>query len=386
MERRASKVFDHFLPPPPKVIDSLSRSCFRAEFQEKNKVVRPPKGAKYKLPQACKALSFIHDFDDPPLREGIVDAGTTHVKVLPACGYGFPIQRRVSERQLGDWGAALVLVDALMDHHRADFVKGGTVLELGCGLGVPGLVCASMGANVILTDRNDKEDRHHKLLDLLQWNVTCNFMGPPIRPPGIGTGRAGLVDLTWSEQAARDLVEEYGYFDFVISSDCVYQPAYGNSWEDLAACFDVLCGPGTRCYVSFQRRPHDNVEGFLDAVHNKYRFLTSKKTTLYTVPAGPATIEIYTLRRLSEPEQFHIDVQSSAMVGPGPVIGTGEDNVIEAWRGPMPTKFYDAGTKCAQSKKRTTTNQIIEKVAKLEADTFKVVENAAEAPKASRAL
>jgi len=181
----------------------------------------------------------------------------------------------------------------------------------------------------------DKDDRHHNLLKLLEENISFNFMGPSNRPPGVGTGRVGVVEFKWDEDAAREMVKKWGYFDFLICADCVYQPVYGKSWQDLAACFNILCGPSTDCYISVHRRTEDNVEAFLDLLVNEYRFMLSKKSTQYSVPAGTATIEIYTLRRVSETsERFLIDVHSSATQIPS-------EDVIQAWRGPMPTRWID---------------------------------------------
>lgn len=311
----------------------MTRSCFRSQFTDFVVKERPPKGAQHKLPSACKSLVFKHDF--APVSKGISDAGYTKIRVLPACDFEFTIRRRTSERELGDWGCSLALIDLLMSRYRADFTKGLRVLELGCGLGIPGLVLASLGADVVLTDRNDKDDRHHNVLELLEENISYNFMGPCNRPPGIGSGRAGVLEFNWGEEAAREFVAEHGEFDFVICADCVYQPVYGKSWEELAASLDVLCGPSTECFVALQRRSEDNISGFLALLSDKYKFLTRHQATQYKVQKQePATIEIHTLRRVHDREQFHIDVQSSATQA--------EDNdVVQAWRGPLPTRWYD---------------------------------------------
>lgn len=328
-ERRQSKIAIVSKRP---LIDSLSRSCFRQQFQGKEREQGPPKGAKYKLPDGCQSLVLKHEFS--ALSKGIADAGTTHIRVLPACDFEFEIRRQVSERELGDWGASLNLVDTLMARHRSDFAAGARVLELGSGLGIPGLVCASVGAEVVLTDRADKDDKFHNVLELLDENIKKNFMGPSTRPPGVATGRAGMAEFVWSETAAKDFVAEHGYFDFVICADCVYQPVYGKSWDELAACLDILCGPSTEVIVALHRRTEDNAEAFLGLLTNKYKFLTRKQSMQFTVPVGTANIEIHTLRRVKEVEQFHIDVQSSA-------TKQAENDVVQQWRGPLPTRWYD---------------------------------------------
>merc|ERR1719197_802646 len=116
------------------------------------------------------------------------------------------------------------LCDALLTAHRSDLAKGTRVLELGCGLGLPGMVCAIVGADVVLTDREEQSDPAVNSLELLERNIIKNFYGPANKPPGVGTGRVGLRPFTWDVEAAKALLEEQGEFDFVICSDCVYQP------------------------------------------------------------------------------------------------------------------------------------------------------------------
>ena len=52
------------------------------------------------------------------------------------------------------WRAAAVLVDRAFLGADAVQIKGRTCIELGCGLGVPGMACARLGArNVALTEQ-----------------------------------------------------------------------------------------------------------------------------------------------------------------------------------------------------------------------------------------
>lgn len=52
-----------------------------------------------------------------------------------------------------DWGPALLLVDEVVNAHRDALLLGGRVVELGCGTGLPSLVCALLGGNVLATDQ-----------------------------------------------------------------------------------------------------------------------------------------------------------------------------------------------------------------------------------------
>lgn len=53
------------------------------------------------------------------------------------------------------WSSGELMANYIIDH-RALF-KNKTILELGCGPGLPGIVAAKIGARVILTDKGTPE-------------------------------------------------------------------------------------------------------------------------------------------------------------------------------------------------------------------------------------
>ena len=56
-------------------------------------------------------------------------------------------------QQMRVWDCALVLAKFLDIHFEKGFFRGKSVLEVGCGLGVPGMAASVLGATVLLTDR-----------------------------------------------------------------------------------------------------------------------------------------------------------------------------------------------------------------------------------------
>ena len=90
------------------------------------------------------------------------------------------------------WPAATALAEALPD------VRGLRVVELGCGLGLPALVAAARGAEVVATDW--AEDA----IELLRWNAERNGLGL----------RAEMRD--W-----REAWEER--FDLAVAADVLYE-------------------------------------------------------------------------------------------------------------------------------------------------------------------
>ena len=99
------------------------------------------------------------------------------------------------------WPASVCVARLLA---RLGSLRGKTVLDLGCGLGVPGIAAASAGATVTFADREADA------LAFARWNATrAATDAPPI---------ARLFD--WS----REVVE--GSFDALVLADVSYRPVH----------------------------------------------------------------------------------------------------------------------------------------------------------------
>ena len=169
------------------------------------------------------------------------------------------------------WSAALVLCDAL--RAMATSTRGRliskeqaaqlppipgisgrpfsdvTVLELGSGVGMPGIVSTLLGAKcVVLTEQPPLDD-------LLRKNVGEN----------ISSAAANVACLDWNcgdkstmEPILRDLKP-----DIILISDCVYEPLYGDSYIALADTIARFSTPNhTIVLNSLERRNEDGVAEF----------------------------------------------------------------------------------------------------------------------------
>ncbi len=95
------------------------------------------------------------------------------------------------------WPSAIALAHEIAD--RPDEFRGRKVLELGAGTGLPGIVAAANGANVVQTDRDELS------LSVCRRNVGRNG-SPPIEHR--------LADwATWTDQSS---------YDWIIGSDILY--------------------------------------------------------------------------------------------------------------------------------------------------------------------
>jgi hypothetical protein len=143
-----------------------------------------------------------------------------------------------------------------------------SVLELGCGLGVPGMILHLLGCHVVLTDQLD-------ILSQLEKNVAFNFGhvddDNKNNNDGRQKSRIQAMPLSWSRdntnQLLIDLGREITGFDIVVNCDCVYEPLYGQSWHLLNETIDELLRVNPKCLVlsSMERRgAADGIDKFLD--------------------------------------------------------------------------------------------------------------------------
>ncbi|XP_064420778.1 protein-lysine methyltransferase METTL21D isoform X2 [Latimeria chalumnae] len=147
----------------------------------------------------------------------------------------------INQFSIGDvgcvvWDAALVLCKYLETKQfnrkrRHAFLKK-SVIELGSGTGVVGLMAATLGANVTLTDLPD-------LQDLLKINITEN--------KHLITGSVQAKVLKWGENMSEFLPAP----DYVLMADCIY---YEESLIPLVKTLKDLTGPETCIICCYEQR------------------------------------------------------------------------------------------------------------------------------------
>lgn len=175
------------------------------------------------------------------------------------------------------WRAAIRLVDVALLGGVVPLGPQVTCLELGCGLGVPGMVAALRGCRVVLTEQES-------LVGLLERNVAANF----------DSNIPACRELDWSREAARGIVAELGRtVDLVLCCDCVYVPLYGESFRLLAEAIDVLAGPESHVVLAVERR---FVRGGTDGVDDFLHLLEAAGFEAARLPSQPP-VEILHLRR-----------------------------------------------------------------------------------------
>lgn len=137
------------------------------------------------------------------------------------------------------WDAAIVLSKYLETRQfynvesDASTWSGKNIIELGAGTGVVGLVAASLGANVTVTDLED-------LQPLLQLNIRKN-------QELIRTSSITAKVLKWGENVEDFLPHPH----YILMADCIY---YEQSVEPLVETLKLLAGPETCIICCYEQR------------------------------------------------------------------------------------------------------------------------------------
>ncbi|HEV2146017.1 MAG TPA: methyltransferase domain-containing protein [Longimicrobiaceae bacterium] len=120
------------------------------------------------------------------------------------------------------WPAAIALAHEVAS--RPEDFRGRTVLELGAGTGLPGIVAASLGARVVQTDR------HEVPMSVCRRNGERN---------GVGAIEHRLADWTDWHDAGR--------YDWILGSDVLYREAMH---PHLRRIFEANLAPGGRVLLT----------------------------------------------------------------------------------------------------------------------------------------
>jgi predicted nicotinamide N-methyase len=191
----------------------------------------------------------------------------TYRTTLTVAGIGVRITQRGfagSGDTLGNqvWPSALRLSE--LCGQARDEISGKRVVELGCGPGLPGLLCAHLGAlSVLLTDFEDA------VLDIARSNVTAN-------PDTCAV--TAVARLDWTGDVAA-FVRDHGVFDVVLAADCVYNSEHAAAVAQVIA---ALMAPGEETVavvVLGDRKGRRGVEQFESASTDLNLHVTRKHET-----------------------------------------------------------------------------------------------------------
>jgi predicted nicotinamide N-methyase len=174
------------------------------------------------------------------------------------------------------WESAVALAQWVA--RRPGMVAGRRVMELGAGVGLPGLVAAACGGLVT------QSDHEPAALALCRMNAERNAVAVP---------RALLADWRAWPDAGR--------YDVVLGADVLYEREVHGVILDLAG---RLVAPGGLLVLTDPGRPH-TLDLLSEMEDRGWRgeVTTVPVAALTAVPGGPATIEV-TIAELRPPRPF----------------------------------------------------------------------------------
>lgn len=135
------------------------------------------------------------------------------------------------------WQASLILADAV-----AAMPATGSVLELGAGMGLVGVVAAAFGHRITITEYNDDA------LAFIHANAHLNHVPNP-----------DIVKLDWFRP------ELSGTYDLIIGSELVYREA---DYHPLRRLFQTLLKPDGRILLAAEMRK--TIPGFIQALEDAF--------------------------------------------------------------------------------------------------------------------
>jgi hypothetical protein len=153
-----------------------------------------------------------------------------------------------------------------------------TVLELGCGCAIPGLLCAKMKCSVILTDYPVPDEAAWKCTMLEQ--TVLNHVNDNCR----------IIPLIWSQFNSNLLEIAYDeQLDYIIAADCFYDK---NLFESLIVTVAFLLeNQSSNC--TFITTYHERVESYnITALLSKWN-LVAKEILLDDMSDEIISNEIY---------------------------------------------------------------------------------------------
>uniref|UniRef100_A0A1D1XUW6 Methyltransferase-like protein 21A n=1 Tax=Anthurium amnicola TaxID=1678845 RepID=A0A1D1XUW6_9ARAE len=157
------------------------------------------------------------------------------------------------------WPGSVLLNNYLCKN--MDMLDGRSVIELGSGVGITGILCSRFCPKVVLTDHNDE------VLEILKKNIELQASSVPFDTA------AEKLELTaekleWgnAEQISRILQKHPSGFDIILGADICFQqssiPPLFSTVEKLLRIHDGQCR-FILSYVSRVKRDHYNTAGSL---------------------------------------------------------------------------------------------------------------------------
>ncbi|GLE07866.1 hypothetical protein PINS_up018608 [Pythium insidiosum] len=191
------------------------------------------------------------------------------------------------------WDAAVHLTRRFLEQYREQLSRSDNqlrVIELGAGIGVPGMAARVAGAHhVIITEQDD-------LLELMHRNLADN--ASVLRKTTARSAGIHARPLSWGVSETTKYLDEHADepIDVILSCDCIYEPLYGQSWRALAQTMEILCKryPHAAVLMCVERRNQDGIDKFLAFVDQETQLMCTMVEE--TIGGTNNTLQLYSLK------------------------------------------------------------------------------------------
>ena len=174
------------------------------------------------------------------------------------------------------WEGALVLAKYMEDN--AQEFKGKTVIELGAGIGLVGIVSALIGcSSITITEIG-------KLIPLIRENIELNIEDPNVRK------RVQVKELNWGEHVEGKFDKSY---DYIVGSDIVYDKS---TFEILIKSFKDLSDNNTIIFLAYRVRSKDETR-FFELLEKDFVKVEIPKEKLRDSGRGGNPMHLYMMKK-----------------------------------------------------------------------------------------
>lgn len=170
------------------------------------------------------------------------------------------------------WDSSSIVMDWLLTAPQAkQFLVGGTVLELGAGLGLLSIVLAVLGAGHVTCT-----DGVHYVCQAARANVTLNGVAEAVHVERLEWGNASQLERALASYGGRSP-------QTIVASDVLYDEEGMNLFEQTVRA--IVARGGCRHVVLGWR---DRGHGELEYLSSRFADLGTARTVWTALPSGPA--------------------------------------------------------------------------------------------------
>merc|ERR1712232_36488 len=142
-----------------------------------------------------------------------------------------------------------------------------------------------------------------------RWGCDPDVVPSEERLQAVSGGSMTVKPFKWEPNNVHSIYDESDPFDIIICTDCVYEPSFGQTWQELADCLEKLCSSKTQIFLACQRRYNDGVDRFLDRLEDGPFIINTMKSSAVV----GKKVCMRHVRKEARPEYFYNTMENIAV-------------------------------------------------------------------------